>query len=826
MISLRKLNSDVRIGTRINAGFGAVLALLALVAALGYFGLKSVGSSYSDYTRISGGVVQVSESDRNAVGLRRNLAAYVQNGDNQAIPRMNALADPIRASLNRIANAGTANERRQMAQNINKQLEKFMANVALIAKTRPERDRLIYQVMAPIGDKLSSKLSDTMAGTASDNQMDIAAYAGLAQEQLLSVRMNVYRYLVSQDDKVVEAAEEQFNAMNAALKKLSKVAENTDYEALSQMVAKEGAEYIDAFHKAVKSMKEINTLAVANAQLGDEMAKGMDELKASQLKTLEAMKASADESIADTTRNSLALAGVALVLGLGLAFVIGRGISMPMKGLTGGMMELAGGNFDVVLPGVGRKDEIGEIAGAVETFKVKSAEKAQAEARANADRNLREAAEKAERDRIAAEEKIEQDKRAAAERAAAEARVMADLDAAVGGIVKSAMAGDFSQRVPLEGKDGVILNLSESMNAMCENVGKVMDDLVAMLGSLSDGDLTRRINAEYQGTFAVLKESANSTAEQLSETVAKIKTAADEVTSASAEISTSTTDLSQRTEEQAASLEETSASMEQISVTVKKNAENAQQANALTAETRDVADRSGQVVATTVQAMSRIEESSRKIADIIGVIDEIARQTNLLALNAAVEAARAGDAGRGFAVVASEVRSLAQRSSQAAKDIKDLITSSSTQVQEGVDLVNRTGTSLNEIVTSIRKVAEIVADIATASQEQSTGLDQINKALAQMDEVTQQNSALVEENAATAKTLEQQAGAMTEQVSFFRLDGSSANVARMPAAPIVSPVKKVSAASKPTAPKRGSVVGRMQSKLATALKFDADMGEF
>ncbi len=271
----------------------------------------------------------------------------------------------------------------------------------------------------------------------------------------------------------------------------------------------------------------------------------------SQVKSLADMKATADATIATTIKESLGLAGGALVIGLGLAFVIGRGIAKPMNGLTAGMNELAGGNFDVVLPGVGRKDEIGEIAGAVETFKVKSAEKARAEAQANADRNLREAAEKAERDRLAAEEKIEQDKRAAAERAAAEAKVMADLDAAVGGIVNAAMAGDFSQRVPLDGKDGVIRNLAASMNGMCETIGKVMDDLVAMLGSLADGDLTRRIDAEYRGAFATLKDSANSTADQLSDTVAKIKSAADEVTNASAEISTSTTDLSQRTEEQA-----------------------------------------------------------------------------------------------------------------------------------------------------------------------------------------------------------------------------------------------------------------------------------
>ena len=198
----------------------------------------------------------------------------------------------------------------------------------------------------------------------------------------------------------------------------------------------------------------------------------------------------------------------------------------------------------------------------------------------------------------------------------------------------------------------------------------------------------------------------------------------------------------------------------------------AQQASQLAANAREMADRGSAVVTSTVEAMSRIENSSNKITDIIGVIDEIARQINLLALNAAVEAARAGEAGRGFAVVASEVRSLAQRSSQAAKDISDLISNSSTQVKDGADLVNRTGESLKEIVGSVRKVADIIADIARASIEQSTGIDQINKALTQMDEMTQQNSALVEENAAAAKTLEQQSETMTQRVAFFELDGS------------------------------------------------------
>jgi len=359
-----------------------------------------------------------------------------------------------------------------------------------------------------------------------------------------------------------------------------------------------------------------------------------------------------------------------------------------------------------------------------------------------------------------------------------------------------------------------------------------------------ENNLTRRIPLEGKsGEIESLCSGINGLLDNMASVIAEIKLSAREVTNASGEIAASTTDLSQRTEEQAASLEETSASMEEISATVKKNAENAQQASQSATGTREVADRGGQVVAKAVDAMAKIEESSRKISDIIGVIDEIARQTNLLALNAAVEAARAGEAGRGFAVVASEVRSLAQRSSQAAKDIKDLITNSNGQVKDGVDLVNKAGAALTEIVDSIKKVAVIVSDIAAASAEQATGLEQVNKALAQMDEVTQQNSALVEENAATAKTLEHQANAMNERVNSFRIDDEAESAAakrpaelrehRQAAAP---PAKAAPAAPKrqpAAAPRRVAAgsngsgpVGRMQAAIATAVKNDPDWKEF
>ena len=422
----------------------------------------------------------------------------------------------------------------------------------------------------------------------------------------------------------------------------------------------------------------------------------------------------------------LAVSAIAIVVGLVVSFLLARGIGKPIREITSTMRGLADGNLDLTIPHGRRHDEIGSMAGTIEVFRKGLVERRNLEVEAA---NQRQVAEQQRQQSEEAQRQNEQERRT-------------NIEAQAKAAQEQAMA---------------------------------TKALAAGLARLAEGDLTVRMNEGFTESYRQIKDDFNKTMTQLQDTIQSLSVSAREVTSASAEISTSTTDLSQRTEEQAASLEETSASMEEIATTVKKNAENAQQANASAGATRDVADRGGKVVAQAVQAMAKIEESSRKISDIIGVIDEIARQTNLLALNAAVEAARAGEAGRGFAVVASEVRSLAQRSSQAAKDIKDLITNSNDQVKDGVELVNRAGASLTEIVDSIKKVAEIVADIATASNEQATGIEQVNKALNQMDEVTQQNSALVEENAATAKTLEHQAKAMDERVAFFKVDSAVEN---------------------------------------------------
>jgi len=308
---------------------------------------------------------------------------------------------------------------------------------------------------------------------------------------------------------------------------------------------------------------------------------------------------------------------------------------------------------------------------------------------------------------------------------------------------------------------------------------------------MADGDLTKRITADYEGTFGQLKDDANQTVTRLREIIGQIGEATSAINTAATEIASGNKDLSSRTEEQASTLEQTASSMEELTSTVKHNAENARQANELAGTAQLVAIKGGEMVAQVVHTMSAIQQSSSRIADIIGVIDGIAFQTNILALNAAVEAARAGEQGRGFAVVATEVRNLAQRSAAAAKEIKGLIADSVGKVEAGNRQVDQAGRTMEEIVSSIKQVAKIMVNISEASREQSAGIEQVSLAVTRMDEATQQNAALVEQAAAAAESLEEQAHNLAQAVSIFKVVTGAAP--KRLAAPLQAsqPVKKI-----------------------------------
>ncbi len=338
----------------------------------------------------------------------------------------------------------------------------------------------------------------------------------------------------------------------------------------------------------------------------------------------------------------------------------------------------------------------------------------------------------------------------------------------IAGLVHAAGEGDFTQRLNLADKQGFLHDLSKGMNDLTETVDRGLSQTVRMMSALASGDLTQRVEGEFKGSFLQLKTDANTMADKIRAIARRISGASKEVQGATREIASGVADLSARTEHQASSLEETSASMEELATTVRQNAGNAQDANQLAAAASVSAASGGEIATRAVAAMGKIEDSSRQIGDIVGLIQEIAFQTNLLALNAAVEAARAGEAGKGFAVVANEVRALAQRASQASKDIKGLIVNSDNQVREGVTLVKQAGTSLSEIVASVKKVATFVSEIAAATQEQSSGIEQVSKAVTGMDQMTQQNAALVEETNAALYSAQTQVDELRKVVSFFK----------------------------------------------------------
>ncbi|HBP88321.1 MAG TPA: hypothetical protein DD706_11565 [Nitrospiraceae bacterium] len=304
-------------------------------------------------------------------------------------------------------------------------------------------------------------------------------------------------------------------------------------------------------------------------------------------------------------------------------------------------------------------------------------------------------------------------------------------------------------------------------------VVKPMKSLESMAERAKEGDLTGRALVNSQDEIGRTSQSFNAMFDRVSEVIGSVKTAVSGITTGTSEINAGTSDLAARTSAQAGALEETSASMEEMTSTIKQNADNAKQANQLAVAAREVAEKGGMVTDKAVEAMGEINQSSKKIADIINVIDEIAFQTNLLALNAAVEAARAGEQGRGFAVVASEVRNLAQRSASAAKEIKALINESVQKVSGGSELVNRSGQTLAEIVNSVKRVTDIISEISAASQEQAAGIDQVNKAVMQMDQGTQQNAALVEQATSASQSMAQQAQDLLGQVEFFTVQNDS-----------------------------------------------------
>jgi methyl-accepting chemotaxis protein len=347
-------------------------------------------------------------------------------------------------------------------------------------------------------------------------------------------------------------------------------------------------------------------------------------------------------------------------------------------------------------------------------------------------------------------------------------------------LVEAGVKGDFSQRGNADRFEFMFKDILTNLNVLMETCDTGFNDVLRVSDALSKGDLTQTINRDYLGTFNQMKIGVNDTVTHLRSLVSEVQEASVIMDTAAKEIASGNNNLSQRAEQQAASLEQTASSMEELTCTVKQNADNARQAHQVADSARQLAEKGGSVVEAAIAAMREINDSSNRIAEIIGVIDEIAFQTNLLALNASVEAARAGEQGRGFSVVATEVRNLAQRSATAARQSREMIQTSIQKVRAGSAFVNETGDALSEIVNSVKQVSDIVAGISTASTEQSAGIEQVNQAVAQMDDITQQNAALAEQVSAASISMSEQSTAMTHLLAMFNVAHAETATARRP----------------------------------------------
>ncbi|MGG7517656.1 methyl-accepting chemotaxis protein [Allorhizobium undicola] len=576
---------------------------------------------------------------------------------------------------------------------------------------------------------------EEVAREAMDLRVDIIAISRMTYQLALA------------PEKAADFAAETEKRSKEMLERLPKIAATADQN--EQKYLGDIRTTLNAYFDQIRQMVKVAStdagrdVAVMKAEL-DKALKSQQTVTAAvkvysnySAETLGAARRDALDTSSSTILILVVTAAICIVAGVLASVVVARrGIVNPIRGLTENMTGIAKGQLDRPIPGTDRKDEIGEMARALEIFRANRAQMQEMEAQE-----------------------------------AALNRQSKDLQSSISGIVAAAAAGDFSRRITQAYDDADLQRFATSVNELVESVDLGITEVRRVIAALSDADLTQDMRGNFQGAFAELQVNVNQTMATLRGTMQSIRVASSTITDNSGELSSAANQLARRTEQQAAALEETAAALEEITTTVRTSTERAHEANQMVEETRQSAGRSGNIVRSAIDAMGRIEQSSQKISQIIGVIDEIAFQTNLLALNAGVEAARAGEAGRGFAVVAQEVRELAQRSANAAKEIKGLINTSAEEVKGGVSLVLSTGEALTEIEELVNRVNGHVSSIARAAQEQSAALGEINTSVNHMDQMTQQNAAMVEETTAASQVLATESRQLLAQLERFRLDG-------------------------------------------------------
>ena len=727
--------NNMKIGSKIYLGFGSVLLVLGVIAGAGVYSNLTNVASFGEYRESAKETNEAGRIQANMLEARLAFRKFRAEPTEELKQDVITRLATTKASIDTMLGFGLSDAERAAASGFHPFVDTYAQGFDKVVALQNEREELVDRTLDTLGPKMAEDLAAINQSVASSGNVEAVATLERLKYEISSLRLGTNKFLLTNSEAAFEDAKTFAETAREDIAKIKSSSTDSSITATLDTVTADLATYeaaLQSVHQVIQSRNQVinETMNVAGEALSDSV----EQLKLDLKKEQDTLGPSIQATMETAVVIGSTLAAVGLVMAGVIAFFIARSITQPIGQITGAMGALADNKLETVIPGLDHKSEIGLMAKAVDVFKQNGIK-------------IRD---------LAAQEAALQEKNA-------------DLQANIATVVDAAVAGDFTRRITKRYDNPDLDRFAANVNTLVESVDAGIAETGRVISALAKGDLTESMEGQYKGVFASLQTNVNETMGSLRNLMQQVRHSADAINGGADEIRQASDDLSRRTENQAASLEETSSALEEITVAVKTSTARAQESSKMVTEARQFAEASSSVVGEATSAMSRIEQASKEISQIINVIDEIAFQTNLLALNAGVEAARAGEAGKGFAVVAQEVRELAQRSATAAKDIKTLITKSSQEVQTGVNLVSSTGQALSDIQTKVIGIAGQVTSIATAAQEQSLGLTEVNTAVNQMDQMTQQNAAMVEEAAASTAKLAEETAHLRALVARFKV---------------------------------------------------------